>query len=90
MFGGEHPRKLDNSLLINLKCSNETNNQDFTGQDLAYKIQERLVIFTGIVSFIVGFYHQKFYYTVLTTLIGLAITILVSLKLQEEMKNNPE
>ncbi|EAZ51267.1 hypothetical protein, partial [Cryptosporidium parvum Iowa II] len=49
---------------------------DFSGQDLAYKIQERLVILTGIMSFIIGFYHQKFYYTVLTTLLGLAITLL--------------
>ncbi|TRY52017.1 Microsomal signal peptidase subunit(SPC12) [Cryptosporidium tyzzeri] len=63
--------------ILHIKNCLEENIHDFSGQDLAYKIQERLVVLTGIMSFIIGFYHQKFYYTVLTTLLGLAITLLV-------------
>ncbi|KAJ1607881.1 hypothetical protein OJ253_2140 [Cryptosporidium canis] len=63
--------------ITHIKKCLEENIHDFKGQDLAYKIQERLVIFTGVISFFIGFYYQKFYYTVLTTLVGLAITILV-------------
>ena len=61
-----------NEWLIELK--------DFSGQDLAYKIQEFLVIVTGIAAFVVGFYHQDFSYTVKIIFAGLAITLVVSFR----------
>ncbi|KAK6589850.1 hypothetical protein RS030_192905 [Cryptosporidium xiaoi] len=53
--------------------------KDFSGQDLAYKIQEYLVVLTGIIAFIIGFYYQEFSYTVMIIFIGLIVTLIVSL-----------